>query len=659
MSDTQDMKHAAELWSVHALLDRLDGDAAWTLAVAQRAFEWDTLRVTNLVDSVLRGFPIGSLLVAEHRGPHYRLTDAQRFRDLVSSGESTTQLLDGQQRCRALLATFRGQGLANPKTGRHQLLWVNLLGPNPRFQEFSREHGALFLMRWLDDDLNPNAMTTIQRRAEGMNARGGEPDSGWMPFHTLVKLVARRSRPRTLAKAAGADFDDEGIHHFITQLKQRVEQALNRQNIPVHVLMPSQTGSEVADLHQVFVRLNVGGKPLSAPDEFFAGAKRYWPGAEAGIRPLLEILSPLGRRGAITLLARAASRTIEPRPRDPYPLELEILARTAIGPDENPLVAQMQHLAESEGPDRLATALKWVSDVCFANLHCGVHGLADASWMAAVAWAFAWARERPLPPIDAEMYTRPLLSFVFWSTLLRSQTYGRDRFGRLSFRYCWARGAAGEPIPYGQPYFDRVCFNYDYVQSSLARATALTADTDPEDRAQIYGMMRRNRWLFLGPFQRVGAGRGWDLDTRKQPGIEWEHIVPFNKARALFKQSRTYLYEYTDQIGALANFAAIDGRANRVFNDRAIARKVGWDQSDQATTYSDFSFVRTRIDLSKTEIDLLKIIDEELESGRDKRRAGEAFLAFIEQRSRRIWRRVCGIVGPPPVPTVYEEQVTR
>ena len=86
---------------------------------------------------------------------------------------------------------------------------------------------------------------------------------------------------------------------------------------------------------------------------------------------------------------------------------------------------------------------------------------------------------------------------------------------------------------------------------------------------------------------------------------------------------------------------------------------MGWDRSDPSQTYGDFDFLRTRVDLSKTEIELLRTVDEELELGRDKHRAGGAFLRFVEQRSRRIWRRVCGIVGPPPVPTVYEEQVTR
>ena len=660
MSDAHEMSHQAELWSVRELMAKLEGDAAWTLAVAQRAFEWDTIRVSNLVDSILRGFPIGSLLVAEHRGPHYRLNDARRFRDLVSDDGETTQLLDGQQRCRAILATFQGEGLNHPKTGRHQHLWINLTAPNPRFQEFSREHGALCLLRWLDEDLDPNDLSDVQRRAEGMTARGGEPKAGWIRFHVLVDKVEKNARPRTLGTLAKADFSEPEIQKYIQGLKAQVARALSRANIPIHRLSPPQRGAEVADLHQVFVRLNVGGKPLSAPDEFFAGAKRYWPQAEAGIRPLLAILSPLGRRGAITLLARAANRTLgKSRPRDPYPLQLEVLAKSSVGKRRNPLVTQMQHLAESDGSERLATALQWVSDVCFKHLNCGLHGIGDAAWMSAVAWAFAWSRKRPLPSVDDSTYTKPLLGFVFWTSLLGSQTYGRARFGRLSFHHCWSQGEAGKPVPYGQRFFDRVCFDYDHIQSVLASTTELNGKTSHEDRAHIQTMMRRNRWLFLGPFQRVGTGRGWTVSSRKQPGIEWEHIVPFDKARGLFKRSRKYIRKYTHHIGAIGNFAAIDGRSNRVFNDSSIARKLGWNQETEDKTYGDFNFVRTQVNLSKPELELLKIIDHELEEGRDKEVAGEAFLRFVSSRGQRIWRTVCGVVGGPPVPTVYEDTVSR
>jgi hypothetical protein len=650
LAENSEMTHGADLWSVRELMEQLRGDEAWTLAVAQRAFEWDRMRVTNLVDSILRGFPIGSLLVAKHDGPTYDIQDQRKFRDLNTDKGETTQILDGQQRCKAILASFGGDGLPSMKTGRQQHLWINLMAPNPRYQEFSREHGTLWLMRWLDKGLHPNKMNVKERRAEKMNLRGGEPHSGWIQFKELVNLAQKNSRPRTIATKAGATLATDGVESCIRQLKERVRRAVDRQNIPVHVLQPPQTGAAVADLHQVFVRLNVGGKPLSAADEFFAGAKRYWPQAEAGIRPLIQVLSPLKRQGVITLLTRVAARTMTSKPADPYPLRLEVLAKTAVNDKNNPLVARMQELSEDKEDQSLAIAMRWVSDLCFHHMSCGLHGIGDTPWMAAVGWAFAWLQKRPLPSIEDSQYAGPLCGFLFWASLLQSQTYGRGGFARRAFSQCWENGRSNQPVPYADPEFKKVCFNYEYVQKVLPQVGHLNSNTLPEDREKIYTLMRRNRWLFLGPFQGVGRGRGWTEQTKKQPGMEWEHIVPFNKARGLFKQSRSYLTRYTSQIGSIANFAAIDGRSNRVFNDCSIGQKVGWAKDTTHETYADFRFVRARVKLTDAEIELLKVVDEQLETGRNKVVAGEALLKFLELRSGRIWRYAVDMAGPPPQP---------
>jgi len=521
------MTHSADLWSIEELISQLHGDEAWTLAVAQRAFEWDSLRVTNLVDSILRGFPIGSLLVAKHDGPNYEINAEGKFRDLNTTPGERTQILDGQQRCKAILATFDGQGLRNPKTGRTQFLWVNVLAPNPRYQAFSREHGTVWLMRWLDRDLHPNALTPTQRRAEKMNLRGGEPETGWIRFDTLVKR--QRAYPRTIAKAASASLEQADVAQCILNLRDQVARAWTRQNIPVHRLQPPQEGAAIAELHQVFVRLNVGGKPLSAADEFFAGAKRYWPEAEAGIRPLVDILSPMNRQGSIVLLARIAAHTMNPR-LNAYPLRLEVLARTSEGERRNSLVQQMQKLATDDGPHSLRVAVQWLSDFCFHHLACGIHGIGDAPWMAGVAWAYAWlCKNGSLPSVDDPTHARPLCRFLFWTSVLQSHTYGRSGFARQAFNRCWNGGERAMPVPMDESGFSERCFGYGHIQEALPSIGSLSSSTSEADRRKIYALMRRNRWLFLGPFQGVGRGRQWGPESRKQPGMEWEHIVPFNK----------------------------------------------------------------------------------------------------------------------------------
>ena len=61
--------------SVQQLLDKIrdDNPEGWVLPLAQRAFVWRDTQITRLVDSLLKGFPVGSLLLSEAMGPHFAL----------------------------------------------------------------------------------------------------------------------------------------------------------------------------------------------------------------------------------------------------------------------------------------------------------------------------------------------------------------------------------------------------------------------------------------------------------------------------------------------------------------------------------------------------------------------------------------------------------
>jgi hypothetical protein len=79
----------------------------WDLALVQRDRVWDHVRVARLLDSLLVGYPIGSILLCRLRGRTNGTTPAldrnHRVRDIPFS---TWQLIDGQQRLSALSALF-------------------------------------------------------------------------------------------------------------------------------------------------------------------------------------------------------------------------------------------------------------------------------------------------------------------------------------------------------------------------------------------------------------------------------------------------------------------------------------------------------------------------------------------------------------------------
>ena len=92
--------------SVRDLLRRRCGDPPdiWHLALVQRDEVWDQVRMRYLLDSLLNGYPIGSLLVCKTTGQSrvIRLEGGERV--VAEADRDSWQLLDGQQRINALFS---------------------------------------------------------------------------------------------------------------------------------------------------------------------------------------------------------------------------------------------------------------------------------------------------------------------------------------------------------------------------------------------------------------------------------------------------------------------------------------------------------------------------------------------------------------------------
>src|SRR4051812_42842818 len=89
---------------------RLDKDDPWRLAIVQRHLVWDEVRMSHLLDSLLAGYPIGSLLVCRVRGYAHVLEETVSGRRAVKAQAGTWQLLDGQQRVNAFVEIFTEHG---------------------------------------------------------------------------------------------------------------------------------------------------------------------------------------------------------------------------------------------------------------------------------------------------------------------------------------------------------------------------------------------------------------------------------------------------------------------------------------------------------------------------------------------------------------------
>ncbi|MFU8806434.1 MAG: DUF262 domain-containing protein, partial [Bradymonadaceae bacterium] len=491
--------------SVESLLEAFDSSEAWTLHVAQRAFEWPQLRITNLVDSILRGFPIGTLLLAESDDHHYELEATGKTRRAKASTGRKPQILDGQQRCLAIGATFGGDGFVDKRSGLREYLWINVAEPNALAREFDTKRGQTFHFHWSHRDGGINNLSRNERKAEAMPSY--LPPAGWLPFHTLVSN--RHGTWKMIARHAMVDDPSAEQTAHIQLLLETLCAAMASPSIPVHHLSPKFASAH--DLHQVFIRINTGGMPLGAVDEFFAGAKQYWPEAEEHLAPLRQkrhCLQPLyNRRDAITVLARCAAKTLE-APFDPQRLGLQDLARRG---DE--LIPAMQALAPPRGTSTLIDAIDWLDRLAHRRLFATANRISSPATMAALAWTWQMAENHGLPRINSPEYTDPIIQFLFWTSVLGSQRYGRGRFARNTFSRALDAGRRGVPLPYHEPSFQKLCYGYQHIIAKL-----------PTDDARTYQLMRTRRPHFLGIYQRIDHAP-----------VEWDHIIARAYARRRFK----------------------------------------------------------------------------------------------------------------------------
>jgi hypothetical protein len=264
----------------------------YLLPAIQREFVWDQDQIRRLVDSLMRGYPIGSFLlwdVQAATASHYTFYDfLTNFHErdhpyatkaTVPTGQSTVAILDGQQRLTSLNIAIYGSHAEkkkyawwnSPDAFPKKRLYLNLL-EDPDHEELSLRYDLRFLT---DAEAKPG---------EGEPARWfrvgdilGLEDSG----PALIKSLAER----------GVDLNQTGAYQRLYDLYEaiRVTKPIN------YYLEGSQDADKVLD---IFVRVNSGGTTLSYSDLLLSMATNQWADLDAReeVRALVQELNTGGSR---------------------------------------------------------------------------------------------------------------------------------------------------------------------------------------------------------------------------------------------------------------------------------------------------------------------------------------------------------------------------
>jgi len=245
----------------------------------QRRYVWRGPRVRDLLDSLYRGYPSGSILVWE--------TDLNVPTQPMGVVQSTTAfagrklLLDGQQRLTSLAAVLRGEPIAVRGRKKPIKILFNLdhpEGPPAELTEVSADEESPVLELDLDEELNGEDQEVdedlalqerLKLRTFVVASRAMEKFPNWV---SVSQVFQESSDAEILRRAGVRSLDDPRYQRYVDRLR-RLRDIRNYMYV-MHVLERHYAYEEVAE---IFVRVNSLGMKLRSSDLALAQITARWP----------------------------------------------------------------------------------------------------------------------------------------------------------------------------------------------------------------------------------------------------------------------------------------------------------------------------------------------------------------------------------------------
>lgn len=286
--------------SVRELVDMIDRGEL-RLPELQRRYVWPATRVRDLLDSLYRGYPSGTILVWETGEdiPSRDLAIDQR----QNAFGTHKLLLDGQQRLTSLSAVLRGEPLKFKNRVRPVDIAFNLDHPDgPPTEVTEVEDDEPLADPDVDEDseLTGNGRSVqerLQNRTFVVASRALMADPRWVKVSDIFNPSIREW---DLLKRL-VDSPDHPDYERYSKRLQRVKKIGDYQYV-MHLLDRGLSYEEVAE---IFVRVNSLGMKLRGSDLAMAQITARWPGALDKFEDLVEECEKLWFTFDVGLLVRA------------------------------------------------------------------------------------------------------------------------------------------------------------------------------------------------------------------------------------------------------------------------------------------------------------------------------------------------------------------
>lgn len=250
---------------------------ALRLPEIQRHYVWRATRVRDLLDSLYRGYPSGSILMWETDEPVPTRDGAITQDTTAFAGRKL--LLDGQQRITSLTAVLNGELVKVRGRRRPIEILFNLEhreGPPSEITEVESDVESPITPDDEDTDETEETSdggTSVAERFKDFTFVVASRALQSQPHWVSVSEVFKTANDSTILKKAGViSFDDPRFQKYserLTKLRQ-----IARYNYVVHVLERSMNYQEVTE---IFVRVNSLGAKLRSSDLALAQITSRWP----------------------------------------------------------------------------------------------------------------------------------------------------------------------------------------------------------------------------------------------------------------------------------------------------------------------------------------------------------------------------------------------
>lgn len=252
----------------------------------QRDFVWQPERIYKLLDSILRGYPFGTLLFWNTRQRlQYREfskdwdTDQSYAFQIKEDGQKGTVVLDGQQRLQSLYLSIHG-------SYEQQTLHFDLLSGADQLDLSELKYRFEFVPAGKAEDNN--------RQYQGQQY--------WVPLRDLANIPGPAQlalRTQQYLTLAGIEADSEAGQRLSQNLsnaffRMRFEDLLNYYTVDKEY---GEDGlrTSIDEILEIFVRVNSGGQVLSKSDLMFSLMQLHWEDAATHIASLRDELNNRGR----------------------------------------------------------------------------------------------------------------------------------------------------------------------------------------------------------------------------------------------------------------------------------------------------------------------------------------------------------------------------